>query len=94
MTDLVQYGSCTLEDDGCTTCGDVAVPVRVVAIESDGTAVCEDRIGHRATIQTAFTPEAESGDVLLVHMGVAISRIGAPAAGRAPTNSTVHPGSS
>ena len=75
MTELEQFGTCTLEDDGCTTCGDVAVPVRVLRIESEGTALCEDRTGRRATIHTEFTPDAATGDVLMVHMGVAIARI-------------------
>ena len=75
MTDLSAYGPCTLDDDGCTTCGDVAVPVRVVERPADDLAVCEDRTGARAEVATAFTPEAAPGDVLLVHMGVAIARL-------------------
>lgn len=74
MNDLSQYGTCTLDDDGCTTCGDVAVPVRV--LESQGhTARCEDQAGQQAEIATDFVPDARPGDVLLVHMGVAIARI-------------------
>lgn len=75
MADLTAYGSCTLDDDGCTTCGDVGVPVRVVALKPDGVAVCEDRLGQRAEIATAFAPDAAPGDVLLVHMGVAIAHL-------------------
>ena len=75
MADLIAFGSCTLSDDGCTTCGDVAVPVRVVALRADGFAECEDRLGQRAEIATAFAPEAVPGDVLLVHMGVAIAHL-------------------
>ncbi len=73
MADLSDFGTCTLDDDGCTTCGDVAVPVRVVALRADGFAECEDRTGERAEIATAFTPDVSPGDVLLVHMGVAIA---------------------
>lgn len=80
MTDLTDYGSCTLDDDGCSTCGDVAVPVRVVAL-GDGMAVCEDRLGQRADVATAFVSDVAPGDVLLVHMGVAIARPLASTAG-------------
>lgn len=74
MTDLTQYGSCTLDDDGCTTCGDQAIPVRVLE-RRDHTARCEDQAGQQADIATDFTPEAAPGDVLMVHMGTAIARI-------------------
>jgi hypothetical protein len=29
---LEQFGRRTLADDGCSTCGDVAVPVKVIAV--------------------------------------------------------------
>lgn len=77
-TDLSLYGSCTLDQDGCTICGDVAVPVRVVElIGSD--ALVEDRVGQQATVAIDFFPEVKAGDALLVHMGVAISRLEEPA---------------
>lgn len=72
-TDLRAYGACTLDDDGCSTCGDVGVPVRVVRLLGEGQALCEDRAGERAEIATDFAPGAAPGDVLLVHMGVAIA---------------------
>ncbi len=75
MRDLAEYGSCTLAEDGCTTCGDIAVPVRVIRRTAAGTALCEDRTGRREEIPVAFTPEAAPGDVLLVHAGVAIGRV-------------------
>lgn len=75
MTDLQQYGMCTLEDDGCTTCGDVAVPVRVVRRYTERSAVCEDRTGRRTEVMIDFTPDAGPGDVLLVHAGVAIVKV-------------------
>ncbi|WP_299433613.1 HypC/HybG/HupF family hydrogenase formation chaperone [uncultured Meiothermus sp.] len=73
-TDLLLYGSCTLDQDGCTTCGDVAVPVQVITLTGND-AVVEDRTGQRATVAIDFFPEAKVGDALLVHMGVAISRL-------------------
>lgn len=72
---LRRYGTCTLEDDGCTTCGDVGVPVRVVQLLSEEQALCEDRTGEQAEIAIDFTPETRPGDVLLVHMGTAIAQI-------------------
>lgn len=75
QTDLRAYGTCTLDDDGCSTCGDVGVPVRVVRLLNDGLALCEDRTGEQAEIATDFAPGTTPGDVLLVHMGVAIARV-------------------
>ena len=72
---LRTYGACTLGDDGYTTCGDVGVPVRVLRLWEAGQALCEDRAGERAEIATDFAPEPAPGDVLLVHMGVAIAHL-------------------
>ncbi len=87
MTELSAYGTCTLDDPasasrkageanagGCTTCGDLAVPIRVVCLLGGGLALCADRTGGTAEMAVAFTPEAAPGDVLLVHLGVAIAR--------------------
>lgn len=73
--DLARYGSCTLAQDGCTTCGDVAVPVRVVRIEGND-ALVEDRTGRQATVAVDFLPHLKVGDTVLVHMGVAIACLG------------------
>ncbi len=75
MTDLRRYGTCTLDQDGCATCGDVGIPVRVVSLSDADEALCEDRDGRRAAVAVAFTPGVAPGDVLLVHMGVAIAHI-------------------
>lgn len=75
QTDLREYGTCTLEDDGCTTCGDVGIPVRVIRRLDDNRALCEDRTGERADVAIDFTPDARPGDVLMVHMGTAIARV-------------------
>lgn len=76
--DLEFYGSCTLEQDGCTTCGDVAVPVEVVEVIGSDARV-QDRLGQQATVAVDLFPEVKSGDALLVHMGVAILRLEEPA---------------
>ena len=73
MPDLAEFGSCTLEE-GCTTCGDIAVPVRVVKVEGFE-ALVEDRLGHQATVAIDFVPDAQPGDLLLVHGGVALSKL-------------------
>mgnify|MGYP000278611157 CR=1 FL=1 len=73
--ELRQYGSCTLDQDGCVTCGDFAVPVVVVAVEGTQ-AVCEDRLGQRAIVALDFISDVMPGDVLLVHLGVALARVG------------------
>ncbi len=75
MTDLSRYGTCTLDEDGCSTCGDVGIPVRVLRFVEDRQALCEDRTGQQAEVATDFTPEARPGDVLVVHMGIAITRV-------------------
>jgi hydrogenase expression/formation protein HypC len=72
---LERYGSCTLADDGCVTCGDNAVPVRVLET-SGGEAEVEDRVGGRARVALDFVPEAQPGDLVLVHLGVAIALLG------------------
>lgn len=75
--DLAFYGLCTLDRDSCTTCGDVAIPVKVIAIQPNE-AVVEDRLGQREVVATDFIPECNLDDVLLVHMGVAIAKVGQP----------------
>ncbi len=69
--ELERFGSCTLDQDGCETCGDNAVPVRVLKLEGKN-ALVEDRLGQRRKVATDFTPSVRPGDVLLVHAGVAI----------------------
>ncbi|MDQ3660795.1 MAG: HypC/HybG/HupF family hydrogenase formation chaperone [Actinomycetota bacterium] len=60
--------------DGCLVCGDVAVPV--VVVESGAPdAVCEDAHGQRGRIGIELVSPVEVGERLLVHAGVAISRL-------------------
>ena len=75
MTDLRTYGTCTLDQDGCSTCGDTGIPVRVLALTAQGEADCEDLNGQHAHIAIDLTPGVLPGDVLIVHMGVAIAHI-------------------
>ena len=69
---------CTPGEAGtCITCGDVAVPVRVVEV-CGAEALVEDEAGRRETVAVDFVPDARAGDILLVHAGIAIGRAGKP----------------
>jgi hydrogenase expression/formation protein HypC len=67
---------CTLDHDGCVTCSDAGIPVRVVSVEGDD-ALCEDRAGNRAEIAVELVAPVRLGEVLLTHGGVAIGRVAA-----------------
>ncbi|HEX3457562.1 MAG TPA: HypC/HybG/HupF family hydrogenase formation chaperone [Candidatus Baltobacteraceae bacterium] len=59
--------------EGCTTCGDTAVALRI--LERTGSrAVCAGADGERSVVELDFVPDATTGDVVLVHFGVAIAR--------------------
>ncbi len=61
---------------GCITCGDTAVPLRVVEVEDDPTlALCVDADGGRETVETSLVGDVREGTTLLVHAGVAIQRL-------------------
>jgi len=56
----------------------LAIPGKVLEIEGDDLAfrsATVDFCGVRKTINLAFTPEVQTGDYVLVHVGFAISRI-------------------
>ena len=69
-------GYCTLDHDGCVTCSDAGIPVRVVSVEGDD-ALCEDAAGSRAWIAVELVMPVQLGEVLLTHGGVAIGRVAA-----------------
>ncbi len=71
--EIEPFGCRTLADDGCSTCGDVAVPVKVIEVRGND-AVVEDRLGVTSTVAIDFVPEALPGDILLVHMGMALAK--------------------
>ena len=72
-TTLPEY-YCTLDHDGCVTCSDAGIPVRVVSIEGDD-ALCEDAAGNRAEIAVELVGPVAVGEVLLTHGGVAIGKV-------------------
>jgi hypothetical protein len=62
--------------DGCITCGDEAVSMDVVRVDSDrGLALCVAADAERSTVETALVEPVEPGDKLLVHAGTAIARV-------------------
>ncbi len=62
------------ESSHCITCGDEAVPVKVlqVAAERD-LALCENGAGERTTVEIALVAPVSPGDEVLVHAGTAIA---------------------
>ena len=73
---MMAPGYCTLDHDGCVTCSDAGIPVRVVSVEGDD-ALCEDAVGNRVRIAVELVAPVQIGETLLTHGGVAIGRVGA-----------------
>jgi hydrogenase expression/formation protein HypC len=69
--------TCTLEHDGCITCSDAGIPVRVVSMEGDD-ALCEDAVGNRTEIAVELVAPVRVGEVVLTHGGVAIGKVTEP----------------
>lgn len=61
----------------CPLCGDEAVPVRIVAVGPGAEAVGTTADGREVEVLLDLVPGAGVGDVVLVHAGVAIARVGA-----------------
>ncbi|GIK78418.1 MAG: HypC/HybG/HupF family hydrogenase formation chaperone [Thermoleophilia bacterium] len=62
----------------CLTCGDVALPLRVVSLDADrGLARCAGADCHEETVEIALVGPVAVGEELLVHAGTAIARVGA-----------------
>lgn len=71
MTEETGAGLCN--DDVCITCGDVAIPVRVVRLLPGDLAVVEVD-GREEEISVALVT-AEVGATVLVHAGEAIAAV-------------------
>jgi len=70
--------ACIVDFDGCITCGDHAVELRVVnADEARGLALCADDHGGSAEVDVLLVWPVAPGEKLLVHAGTAIARVGA-----------------
>lgn len=64
-------------DRSCITCGDLAIALRVLAIDEDRClALCEDDSGRRESVEIALVLPVSHGDELLVHAGTAIRHLG------------------
>ena len=73
--------ACIADFDGCITCGDHAVELRVVSVDdARGLAVCADEHGGGTEVDVLLVAPVTPGDELLVHAGTAI----AVSTGRAP----------
>jgi hydrogenase maturation factor len=60
----------------CTTCGDVAVPLTVVAVDNAaGLGLCAAEDGARHTVELSLVDGIEPGERVLVHAGVALARL-------------------
>ena len=58
----------------CITCGDEAVPLRVVQVDCERElALCENDLGERTTVEIALVAPVNPGDQVLVHAGTAIA---------------------
>jgi hydrogenase maturation factor len=63
----------------CITCGDVAVPMRVVRVGDDGLADCVTDDGLESAVEVGLLDGLAVGDAVLVHACVALQRLGAAA---------------
>ncbi len=60
---------------GCITCGDEAVPMQVLKVDSQrGLALCSDPGAARSSVEIALVEPVSPGEVLLVHAGTALGR--------------------
>ena len=63
----------------CTTCGDAAEEMEVLAVDATLIARCRAQSGEEVTVDAALVGAPAPGDVLLVHAGAALAKLGEPA---------------
>jgi hydrogenase maturation factor len=62
--------------EGCITCGDEGVPLRVERVDADRElALCSNDEGEQETVQVALVGPVAPGDTLLVHAGTALMQV-------------------
>ena len=67
--------ACIADFDGCITCGDHALELRVVSVDDGrGLATCADERGGSTEVDVLLVTPVRPGDRLLVHAGTAIGR--------------------
>jgi hydrogenase maturation factor len=60
---------------GCITCGDEALPMRVLEVDRErGLALCCAQAGERASVEIGLVEPVTAGELLLVHAGTALGR--------------------
>ena len=68
------YGGC--QTGHCITCADEGIPMDVVRIdEARALALCAGEDGARSTVEIALVEPVQPGDRVLVHAGVALTRL-------------------
>ncbi len=61
-------------EHGCITCGDEAVPLRVLRVDAERElALCANADGEHTTVEIALVAPLVPGDGVLVHAGTAIA---------------------
>lgn len=66
------------DHEGCITCGDEAVRMDVLRVDSERElALCADEQGRKETVEIALVDDVAVGVALLVHAGTAIGRAAA-----------------
>jgi hydrogenase maturation factor len=61
---------------GCITCGDEAIPMRVLRVDcARDLALCSDPEGERCSVEIALVGPVATGEMLLVHAGTALGRV-------------------
>jgi hydrogenase expression/formation protein HypC len=66
--------ACSVDGEGCITCGDVAVALTVIAT-GEYDARCRDDLGREEVVATELVGDVAVGDRLLVHAKVALERL-------------------
>jgi hydrogenase expression/formation protein HypC len=89
VADWSTGAACSVDDDGCITCGDVAVELTVVDV-GEYDALCRDGDGREELVATELVGEVAVGDRLLVHAKVALEKVlGPKAPARVPRDAKV-----
>jgi hydrogenase maturation factor len=70
-------GATSCGEEHCITCGDQGIEMRVAAApDAVGIASCQDADGGRSDVDVLLVEPVVPGELLLVHAGVAIGRVG------------------
>jgi hydrogenase assembly chaperone HypC/HupF len=62
-------------DDHCITCSDEGIPMRVVETMDEGLALCSTGDGAQSEVMLDLVGSVAVGDAVLVHAGVALTRL-------------------